>query len=244
MMSFFKSIGKSQEAKATLLADMHAHFLPGIDDGASDLKESLLIIEKLIELGYKKLLATPHIMHDFYKNTPDIIEAKLEEVKQAVAQQGWQVELGAAAEYYLDEWFVEKLKKGEPLLSFGNNYVLFETSFINQPVHLQEAIFLMQSLNYKPVLAHPERYIYLQDNFNKCVELLQHGVLLQINITSLTGYYSIPAQLLAERLIDTKMVHFAGTDTHAVKHLKALQQAQTKKYYARLLEAELLNYSL
>lgn len=246
MISFFKrSSSKNKDAHSTTLtADMHAHFLPGIDDGASDMVESLLLIQKLMESGYKKLIATPHVMNDFFRNTPEIILGKLAEVKQAVAQQGWPIELEAAAEYYVDEFFVEKLKKEEPLLTFGDKYLLFETSFINQPVHLHEAIFLMQSLHYKPVLAHPERYMYLQDNFNKCVELFQNGVLLQININSLSGYYSVPAQLLAERLIDLKMVHFAGTDCHAIKHIKGLEMAKSKKYYSKLLGADLLNHKL
>jgi protein-tyrosine phosphatase len=102
----------------------------------------------------------------------------------------------------------------------------------------------MQSLNYKPVLAHPERYIYFQENFERCAELHSNGVLMQININSLSGYYSAPAQLLAEKLIDKKMVNFAGTDCHNVKHIKALQLTHTKKYYQKLLASDLLNYEL
>ncbi len=246
MISFFKrSISKSNISRSiALTADMHAHFLPGIDDGASDMTESLLLIQKLAESGYKKLVATPHVMNDFFRNTPEIIMGKLAEVKQAVAEKGWDIEIEAAAEYYLDEFFIEKLNKEEPLLTFGEGYLLFETSFINQPAQLNEAIFLMQSLHYKPILAHPERYMYLQDNFSKCVELFENGVLFQININSLAGYYAMPAQLLAERLIDQKMVHFAGTDCHAIKHVKAMQMARSKKYYARLLEADLLNHKI
>jgi protein-tyrosine phosphatase len=246
MISFFKRSASKLHGKnaVAITTDMHAHFLPGIDDGASDMTETLLLIQKLMESGYKKLIATPHIMSDFFKNTPEIILGKLAEVKEAVAQQGWQIEIEAAAEYYLDEFFIEKLKKEEPLLTFGDRYLLFETSFINQPAQLNEAIFLMQSLHYKPILAHPERYMYLQDNFAKCTELFQNGVLLQININSLSGYYSVPAQLLAERLIDLKMVHFAGTDCHAIKHIKGLQMAKAKKYYSKLLEAELLNHKI
>lgn len=223
---------------------MHAHFLPGIDDGASTLEESLVLIKKLMDCGYTKLVATPHIMNDFFKNTPEIIYSKLFQVKEAVLAQVWNIEIEAAAEYYLDEWFIEMLKTNTPLLTFGNRYLLFETSFINQPALLHEAVFLMQSLNYKPVLAHPERYVYFQDNFEKCAELYRNGVFMQININSLSGYYSAPAQLLAEKLIDKKMVHFAGTDCHATKHIKALELTHSKKYYAKLLASDLLNYKL
>jgi tyrosine-protein phosphatase YwqE len=247
MMSFFNKLtGRSDKGtpKRVLTSDMHAHFLPGIDDGANSIEESLFLIKKMMECGYTKLVATPHVMNDFFKNTPEIIYNKLFEVKEAVVAEGWEIEIAAAAEYYLDEWFMNMLQNNNPLLTFGDRYLLFETSFINQPAQLHEAIFLMQSLSYKPVLAHPERYVYFQDNFEKCAELYRNGVLLQININSLSGYYSTPAQLLAEKLIDKKMVHFAGTDCHALKHVKALELSRTKKYYTKLLDSELLNYEL
>lgn len=244
MISFFKKFSReesSEVATMPLVADMHAHYLPGLDDGAATLDDSLLLIQKLMEAGYKKLIATPHIMGDFYKNTPAGIHARLQEVKTAVQQKGWQVELQAAAEYYLDEWFMAKLRREEPLLTFGGRYLLFETSYINQPGQLQEAIFLMQAQGYKPVMAHPERYLYLQENFNKLIELYESGVLMQVNINSVAGYYSLPAQLLAEKLIDYKMVRFAGTDVHNARHIKVLQSARSKKYYARMLDNDLLN---
>src|SRR5688500_7070654 len=108
MISFFKRSASKLNGKnaVAITTDMHAHFLPGIDDGASDMVESLLLIQKLMESGYKKLIATPHVMSDFFKNTPEIILGKLAEVKEAVAQQGWQIEIEAAAEYYLDEFFI------------------------------------------------------------------------------------------------------------------------------------------
>jgi len=247
MISFFKKTAKEESdylRSVPLVADMHSHILPGIDDGAKNLEQSLDLIKELYDMGYRKLTATPHIMGDFYKNTPATIHEKLIKVQLAVNQRKWNMEIKAAAEYYLDEWFMEKLRREEPLLTFGDNYVLFETSYINQPVQLQEAIFLLKSQSYKPVLAHPERYIYLHDNFAKLKEIYEMGVFLQININSLSGYYSIPAQMIAEKLIDNRMVHFAGTDCHSMKHIQSLQATQTKKYYAKLLTLELLNNTL
>lgn len=246
MLTFFNlSFKKSQTLELpVILTDMHSHILPGIDDGAANMEESLMIIKGLMDQGYKKLIATPHVMSDYYKNTPLSIHRALEEVQQAVTEKGWDVEITAAAEYYLDEYLIDMLKKNKPLLTFGNQYLLFETSFINEPAFLSEAIFLMQSLNYKPVLAHPERYLYLQHNFSKCVELANNGVLLQINLNSLAGAYSLPAQLLAEKLIEYSMVSFAGTDCHALKQIKFLETARAKKSYTKLLEAGLLNQVL
>jgi tyrosine-protein phosphatase YwqE len=182
---------------------MHSHILPGIDDGAKNMEQSLSLIGELIDMGYRKLTATPHIMGDFYKNTPAIIHEKLIKVQQAVNQKGWNIELKAAAEYYLDEWFMEKLRREEPLLTFGNGYVLFETSYINPPVQLHEAIFLMKSQNYKPVLAHPERYIYFHENFNKIKELYEMGVLLQININSCRATTRCPPRALPKSWLTT-----------------------------------------
>jgi protein-tyrosine phosphatase len=246
MLAFFNISFKKNTPVETpvILTDMHSHILPGIDDGAATLDESLLIIRKLMDQGYKKLIATPHVMSDFYKNTPASIHTALAKVQQAVSEQGWDVDITAAAEYYLDEYLVDMLRRNEPLLTFGNRYVLFETAFINEPALLAEAVFLMQSLNYKPVMAHPERYLYLQHNFSKCVDLVNNGVLLQINLNSLSGAYSLPAQLLAEKLIENAMVSFAGTDCHAVNNIKFLETARTKKSYARLLEGDLLNQVL
>jgi tyrosine-protein phosphatase YwqE len=246
MLSFFNiDFFKSQTAEPpVIITDMHSHILPGIDDGAATLEESLLIINKLMNLGYKKLIATPHVMSDYYRNTPDIIYRALAEVQEAVAEKGWDIEVAAAAEYYLDEYFIEMLKKNQTLLTFGSRYLLFETPFINEPACMTEAVFLMQSSNYQPVLAHPERYLYLQQNFSKCVELVNNGVLLQINLNSLSGAYSLPAQLLAEKLIDNGMVSFAGTDCHAFKQTKLLETSRTKKYYHKLADANLLNQIL
>ena len=246
MLSFFNiNFLKSQTAEPpVIITDMHSHILPGIDDGAATLEESLLIINKLMDLGYKKLIATPHVMSDYYRNTPAVIHKALAEVQQAVAEKGWDVEIAAAAEYYLDEYFIEMLKKNQPLLTFGSRYLLFETSFINEPSFTAEAVFLMQANNYQPVLAHPERYLYLQHNFSKCVELVNNGVLLQINLNSLTGAYSLSAQQLAEKLIENSMVSFAGTDCHALKQTKLLETTRTKKYYHKLLESNLLNQIL
>lgn len=247
MISIFRKTAKEDNTylrSVPLVADMHSHILPGIDDGAKNLEQSLELIKELYDMGYRRLTATPHIMGDFYKNTPAIIHEKLIKVQLAVSQRKWNIDIKAAAEYYLDEWFMEKLRREEPLLTFGDGYVLFETSYINQPVQLQEAIFLMKAQNYKPVLAHPERYIYLHDNFDRLKEIYELGVYLQININSLSGYYSVPAQMIAEKLIDNRMVHFAGTDCHSMKHIQSLHASQGKKYYAKLLTLELFNNTM
>lgn len=242
IFDFFK--GKKKESGTPVLVDMHSHILPGIDDGADSLDDSLDIINGLIAAGYRKAITTPHIMGDFFKNTPEIIHAKLEEVRAFLKKNNVDFKLEAAAEYYLDEMFMAKLTKEEPLLTFGDNYLLFETSYINEPSYLPEAIFRLKSLGYKPVLAHPERYIYMYTDFQKLVDVFEKGVLFQINLNSLGGYYSPAARKFAIKLIQNRMVNFVGTDAHGMRHIEALKKARKEKSFESLLELNLINNSL
>ena len=195
MFGLFKKKKKKQELSFEGLThvhvDMHSHLLPGIDDGAQDMEESISMIQRLAETGYTKLITTPHIMADFYKNTPEIVREKLSLVRQELQKRNIEIELEAAAEYYLDEGFIKKLENNEEILTFGGNHVLFETSYMNSTKQqLDIAVFLMQSHGYIPVLAHPERYVYLFNDFPMLQSIYDKGVLLQVNINSLTGYYS------------------------------------------------------
>lgn len=249
MASFFRKLFGSNEPAVSfglhdLGVDMHSHVLPGLDDGAETLEKSLELVEKMLGFGYRKLIMTPHIMGDFYKNTPAGILEKLELLRAAVAAKGWAIELDMAAEYYLDEWFMNRLEKNEKLLTFGDNYLLFETSYINEPRVLTEAVFALQSAGYKPVLAHPERYTYLYGKFDDLVKLKENGVLLQINLNSLSGYYSEGAKKVAEKLIDAGMVDMAGSDAHSLKHLHYLQKAAATRYFGKLMALSLRNAGL
>lgn len=225
---------------------MHSHLLPGLDDGATTLEESMQLLEALYSLGFRKLCMTPHIMGDFYKNTPVAIKAKLKELQEVVSARGIEMELSCAAEYYLDEWFLEKIEQGEELLSFGGDrkFLLVETSYMNEPAHLRQIIFAIQTAGYTPVLAHPERYTYFYGRLERLLELRETGILFQININSIAGYYSKPAKEMARQLIERKAVEFLGTDTHAMKHIQVLQRAVTEPLFQEALRLPLLNATL
>lgn len=234
---------------AVLGADMHSHLLPGLDDGAETLEHSLDLLRALRDLGYRKLIMTPHIMGDFYKNTPEGIRAALRQLREAAASAGLgDVELECAAEYYLDEFLGHKLADGTEMLTFGGDkrYLLFETSYMNEPLNLFETIFDLQGRGYQPVLAHPERYTYFYGRFAEVEKLRRdHGVLLQINLNSLAGYYSPAAKKVAEQLIDAGLVDFVGTDTHHLRHTDTLlRQALPLPHMEKLLQLPLLNNTL
>ena len=253
-MSFLQKLF-GREASASVLpslgvlgADMHSHLLPGLDDGAETLEQSVDLLRELRELGYRKLIMTPHIMGDFYRNTPEGIRGALAVLQQAANTAGLgDVELACAAEYYLDESFAPRLERGEELLSFGGErrMVLVETSYINEPFNLPEIIFNLQAAGYQPVLAHPERYTYLYGRFEELMKIRDLGVLLQVNLNSLVGYYSAGAKRVAEKLIDGGMVDLLGTDTHNAKHLESIRtKVLSSGYLTKVLAQPLLNSSL
>ncbi|QCK17143.1 tyrosine-protein phosphatase [Mangrovivirga cuniculi] len=222
---------------------MHSHILPGIDDGVKSVEESLIVIRKFIDLGYEKLIATPHIMSDFYKNTPVTISNAYHQVIDAVEKENLPISIDFAAEYYLDDSFAKKVENDEQLLTFGDNYLLFETSYINPPANIEEVIFLMFSKGLRPVWAHPERYPYLFEN-NLFGRMKDRGVLFQINANSLGGYYSPQAKKHVEKLIKEGSVDFVGSDCHKLKHLEYLESIMNKKAFRNLLEKKYLNQSL
>jgi len=242
VFSFFKS--KTQVNLAPLETDIHSHLLPQLDDGVKSLEESGQLIRQFIDLGYTKIITTPHVMNDFYRNESGDIIKKLELLKQYLKSENINIPIEAAAEYYLDESLIERIKRGEKLLTFGANYLLFETNFLTEPFQLKEFIFSVTTLGYKPVLAHPERYQYLVNNFLKVEDLKNRGVLFQINIPSIIGAYSRPIQKLANQLIEKGWVSFLGSDCHNQIQMDILKDTFKNKYFKRALELPLLNRSL
>ncbi len=220
MFNFFRN--KRDKAEPVMLkVDFHSHFLPGLDDGCKTLDESMELIEHMVSLGYTHLVMSPHVMGDFYKNTTEGILEKLELVRTEASQRNIQVQLEATAEYYLDEWFEEKVRTRN-LLPFCGNHILFEISYVNEPRNLFETIFQLQVAGYRPVLAHPERYPYFHDRPEMYEQLVSHDCALQLNLLSLDGYYGQNEKKIAKELIGKKLVSFLGSDAHKLKHVEML----------------------
>jgi len=223
--------------------DIHSHLIPGIDNGCKTIEESVSLVQSLVELGFKKIVTTPHIMSDAYKNTPEIILAGLEKLKAAVAAKGIHIPIEAAAEYYLDEGFSELILK-KKLLAIASKYVLFEISFINQPDNLTGTIFDLIVNGYTPLLAHPERYPFWFQKLDEYKKLKEAGVLFLLNTNSLSGYYGKEAKKTAQFLVDENMVDFIGSDLHHEKHLAALHESLHSKYLWKLAATGVKNMSL
>jgi protein-tyrosine phosphatase len=247
-MALFGLFGKKSHLPpadlSVLKVDMHSHFIPGIDDGAKTMEDSLNMLREMHALGYRKVITTPHIMSDGYKNTPEIILGGLEKVRQAVKEAGIDIEVEAAAEYYFDYEFEKSLPQ-QNKLTFGKKYLLWELSFMNKPDNINEVIFEMITQGYMPVLAHVERYPFWQHDFAMYENLINRGTLLQLNINSISGQYGVPTKKAAEWLIDHDMISFLGTDCHHMGHLSVLKRTLTEKYMHKILASgKLLNATL
>lgn len=227
-----------------LKVDVHSHFINGIDDGAQTIEDSLELLGAMRSLGYQKVITTPHVMSDYYRNTPEIIREGRYRIAEAADKAGIDIKIECAAEYYLDADFMDKIKRKE-LLTFGDNYVLFELPFISEPPNTADVIFEMQLAGYKPVLAHPERYGFWHHQFDKYQEVADKGVILQLNINSLTGHYSPEVKQISQRLIYAELIGLVGSDCHHIRHIGLMEDARTREPLHRLIRSgKLLNPKL
>ena len=198
--------------------DMHSHLLPGIDDGSPDVNTSVELITRLYDLGLTKFICTPHIFTELYPNTSATIAAALKDTKLALKSSGLNVQIAAAAEYMIDETFAVK----QGLMILPGNYILVEMSYLNESPNVEQVVFDLQIAGYKVVLAHPERYNFYhkaQERFHRFKDM---GVLFQLNLLSVTGYYGKEVKQTAEYLLEKKCYDLAGTDLHNDKHLRTL----------------------
>lgn len=246
MRSWFRKSTRLQTAldMSVLKTDIHSHLIPGIDDGSHTLEESLEMIASFVRLGFKKIVTTPHIMTDYYRNTPSIIQAGLDDLRRAAMAKGLAIEIEAAAEYMIDSGFEEKLSKKE-LLTFGQNFVLIEFSYLNPPNYYKQLIFDLRTEGYKVVLAHPERYSYWNQQWNVFEDFRDRGVHLQLNAVSLAGFYGDQVKTMAEQLVDKQLYSFVGSDAHNTDYMNAFEISRYELYMEKLISSgQLLNSSI
>ena len=224
-----------------LSQDIHSHILPGIDDGSPDIETSLTLLRSLSDAGIKKFICTPHIIGDMYRNTPETINDALERLQTAVRQNGIPVEISAAAEYMLDDHFMELLHSKEPLMKLTKNYILTELSYSTAPEKLEEISFEINTNNYQPLMAHPERYPYYHRNYKAYGRLKELGFSLQVNLLSLTGYYGKSVAKAAKYILDNDLADFVGTDLHHFNHLNVLTDTKSIELFGKYLGSKVYN---
>jgi tyrosine-protein phosphatase YwqE len=204
--------------------DIHSHLLPNVDDGAKNIEQTLSLISNLKNLGFSKIITTPHIITDFYPNTFESVNESHKETNKILLSENQNIPFHVAAEYMMDSNFYKLLLEKKPLLTLKENYVLVEMSYLRPPEQLYEFIFELQIAGYKPVLAHPERYNSYHDKLSEYDKLKNSGCLFQMNLLSSVGYYGSFVAKTADYLLQNNMIDFVGSDIHHQKHIDSFEK--------------------
>lgn len=241
MLSFLKK--QSPVLPITLShfeSDWHCHILPQIDDGAQNEAETLQMLQEYATLGIKKIVATPHVRADFFKNTTQSIQKAAVIVKKLIQEHRLPLTLEVSAEYFADENFLTLIQQND-LLPIENQYVLFELPMQQPSLLAQKLVEKLQKQGYVPVLAHPERYRYWHGRPREWAFWKNQGVCFQLNLLSLAGYYGSAERKTSEQLLDADYIDAVGTDAHSLKHLQKLTELGKNSYFEALQQLPLLN---
>lgn len=210
--------------------DIHNHIIPGLDDGAKTIEDSLELIQRFQEFGVNRFICTPHIMHNYYDNTPRTIKKSFDKLKKSISKDKRfeTVNLDYAAEHLIDNHFENNLEKGE-VLPLNEQHILIEMSYLQSSINFDESVQKIKEKGYFPVLAHPERYQYLAMEYGKYSYYKSNDVKFQLNLLSLGNYYGKSIKKNALRLLDDQMYDFIASDVHHVQHIAHLKKVTISK---------------
>lgn len=212
------------------LVDIHNHILPGIDDGAKTIDDSMSLIRGFSEFGVTNFICTPHIMHNYYDNTPTTIKKAYGQLSNVLGNQDVLfVNLGYAAEHMIDDNF-ENILENDKVMPLGKDYLLVEMSYLQPSFNFDFAVQEIARHKYFPILAHPERYMYFHGKYGKYASLKSQGVLFQANLLSLSPKaYGAEVFKTTEKLLKDGMIDFVGSDVHNIRQLKLLKEIKISK---------------
>lgn len=196
------------------MIDIHAHILPNIDDGARNVEETLQLIQEAQDVGFQAIVATSHYMEGYYEtNTPER-EIWIKAIYQKLQEEHFNMQLYLGNEIYLSENIIQLLEEGKASTINDTSYVLFEMPLNIEPLNLYHVVYNMMQYKLIPILAHPERYTFVQKDPELIYDLIERGVLMQSNYASIEGYYGKKAQIIVKKLLENNMVHLLGSDVH------------------------------
>ena len=236
MFSFLRPKARLIDLIPTNFVDIHSHVLPGIDDGAKTIEDSKFLLENMIEFGFSKVITSPHTIENIWNNTPESISEALQFTKENLTDLTTKVDLKAASEYIMDDYFASLFEE-KKLLTIKDNFVLVEMSYINPPIQLYDYLFNLQVAGYIPVLAHPERYVFYHSDFSNYAKLKKAGCYFQMNLLSATGYYGREVAKIADELLKKNMIDFVGSDFHHKHHIASFSNPIVIKEVAQIKKA-------
>ncbi|WP_276391697.1 tyrosine-protein phosphatase [Eudoraea chungangensis] len=206
--------------------DIHNHILPGIDDGAKSVEDSIALIKGFSSIGISSFVATPHIMNNYYPNTEESISTSLHDLTNALLTENLtDIRIEAAAEHMIDDAF-EDLLVNKQIMPLRKDFLLIEMSYLQPAIHFEECIESIMKNGFFPILAHPERYGYWHSEQKKYPYYKNKGVLYQLNLLSLSNYYGPEVKKMAYSLLDKGHIDFVASDVHNLMQLNNLKDLQ------------------
>ena len=192
------------------MIDIHSHIIPNVDDGARSFDESIDILKEAKEVGFSDVILTPHFITDYNETKED----ELIKIKEELQEENDDVKLYSGMEVYIDEKMIDLVKKNKILTLAESRYLLIELPLSNSVSFLDYIIYALQSNNIVPIIAHPERYLMVQENYKVVEEYIEKGCLIQCNYASVLGYYGKDAQKTVKKLLKNNLINFLGSDCH------------------------------
>lgn len=196
------------------MIDFHSHILPNIDDGSGSIGETFNLIKEAEEYGFSAIISTSHYIENYYEVNVSERKTWIDEISKVLEQKKINVQLYLGNEVYFTHNIIELLEKKEITTMNQSRYMLFEFPMNAKPLHIEEVIFEMMENKIIPVLAHPERYTFVQKDPQMISELIKLGVLMQSNYGSIIGLYGEKAKILIKKFLECNMIHFLGSDVH------------------------------
>lgn len=199
------------------MIDIHSHILPGVDDGAKNMEQSLRMLRMAWEQGIEAMIVTPHYHKKWPGPEPEVIQKKTEELQKQAHGQGIPIQLYTGNELFYHHGLIEKLKAREVCTLAGSVYVLVEFYPGEEFEYITDGLSELQAYGYRPILAHVERYVCLMNDSERIWELVSRGCLIQMNAKSVEGKSNWKTRHQVWKLLKNEMVHFIATDTHDEK---------------------------
>ena len=196
------------------MIDVHSHILPNIDDGSRSIEETFNLIKEAKEAGFEGIICTSHYMENYYETDRPEREVWINAIHENLKNKNIEMNLYLGNEIYMSDNIIKLLEDGKATTMNDTSYVLFELPLNVEPMNLYDMVYEMQQYKIVPILAHPERYSFVQTDPELIYDLIDKGVLMQANYGSIVGQYGKKAQMIVQKFLENNMIHMLGTDAH------------------------------